>query len=104
MTFSSSSICTSSLILLIFFDFPFELDKLNGLHDRAPFDVTQVDEWFNAEQYQIFPFPNLFCPSLLQPQIIFSELYIHLEELVQLLFQDIRGAFFFSDRILSLSC
>ena len=45
---------------------------------------------FVESNIRVSPFPTFFCPSPFQPQKIFSELYIHLEDLVLLLFQEIR--------------
>ena len=67
----------------IFYCFLFVLDQPTDSPDVAPTFVIQVVDWFHTEQYPSFSFPNFFCPRLLQPRIIFSELRIHLAELVR---------------------
>ena len=73
--------------------FFFEFDLLIDLLDLAPISVIQAVDLFHREQYQNFLFPNFFCPFQPQPQIIFSELHIFLEKLVQLRFQSIHEGF-----------
>ena len=80
---SVDDVCSSLLILQIFFGFPFGLDWSTGLHDFAP---IQVDDWFRVEPYQNFSSPNFSCPFPLKPQRVFSEPCIHFVELSGLLY------------------
>ena len=52
-------ICSSSLILQIFFEFPFELDQPVGWPDTAPFAVIQVVDWPRIEPIRISPLPTI---------------------------------------------
>ena len=82
--------------------FLFETDLPIESPGRASISEIQVLDQFHREQYQQFFVPNFSRPFQPQPQIIFSELYIHLEEFVLLAFRGIREGS--SDRILSCSC
>ena len=53
-------VCSSLLVLLIFFGFSLELDKLIGLHDPAPFAVIQVDDWCHIRISSLPTFPVHF--------------------------------------------
>ena len=81
--------CSSRSLLQIIWCFPVELDQPIDWPGTTPIFVTQVVHWFRTEEYQKFSFPDFFCSSPSRPQIIFSELYLHLEELVLLSFQGI---------------
>ena len=79
--------------------FLFEPDLPFDSPDTAAIFEILVPDWFHRERYQNFFVPNVLCPCLLQPQIIFSELRILIEQPLQLFCSNWTWRFRLSDRV-----